>query len=197
MLDTKPHRRRQRRKQRHFSDLSPLPIFLKLRVCRRESRPWQRCQICGANLQGRKSRKYQRTSLPTATRKCGRAFRDNSETDLKLGRIRPCAARTQCGRARDFLRERILLEPCAKPRTSSTIRARPLSLPWERRDASTLSADLYIATTAYGRSYLRKSPSTSALAFSDPFGSTLSQVESGSNWVMAVAKSVVLAPRSF
>src|SRR5712664_3328287 len=162
MLDTKPHRRRRRRKRRHFSDLSPLPIFLKLRVCRRESRPWQRCQICGANLQGRKSRKYQRTWLPTATGKCGRAFRDNSETDLKLGRCWPCAARTQCG-----------------------------------RDASTSSADWYIATTAYGHSYLRKSPSTSALAFSDLFDSTLSQVESGSNWVMAVARSVVLAPRSF
>src|SRR5260370_10731124 len=46
-------------------------------------------------------------------------------------------------------------------------------------------------------SYLRKSPSTSALAFSNPFGSTLSHVESGSNWVMAVARSAVFSPRSF
>src|SRR5260370_41847627 len=36
---------------------------------------------------------------------------------------------------------------------------------------------------------LRKSPSTSALALSNPFGSTPSPVESGSHWHIAMARS--------
>jgi hypothetical protein len=198
MFDARRHRRRPCRKQRHISDLSPLRIFLKLRVCRRESRAWQRCQNCGPNLQGTKSNEYQRARadmLSHSHRKVRARFRDNSEPYLDLGRCWPCAARRQSGRARDFLRERILLERCAKRRNSSTIRAHGHYQ--EKEETQAPCPQIRLLRPRLGHSYLRKSPSTLALAFSNPFGSTLSHVESGSNWVMAVARLVVFAPRSF
>src|SRR6202171_3588510 len=77
---------------------------------------------------------------------------------------------------------------CVLQRNSNIMRAYRVSLPSERQDSTVFSA---VWPLAYDSSHvhLAKSPLSSGVAFSGSFRSTFSQVRSGSNFVIAAARS--------
>src|SRR5260370_13740481 len=65
MHGTKLHGGQPPSKVLHISNLRRLRIFLKLRLSRPETPPWQSCPICGTKVRRRRCVEHQRAFLPT------------------------------------------------------------------------------------------------------------------------------------
>src|SRR5258708_1657249 len=79
MHGTKLHGRQPPSKVLHISDLSRLRIFLKLRLYRHETPPWQSCPICGTKVRRRSCVKRRRAFLPTKKAEHGQPQSDEHE----------------------------------------------------------------------------------------------------------------------
>src|SRR5260370_42546105 len=79
MHGTKLHGRQPPSKVLHISDLSRLRIFLKLRLYRHETPPWQSCPICGTKVRRRSCVKRRRAFFPTKKAEHGQPQSDENE----------------------------------------------------------------------------------------------------------------------